>query len=305
MGLKTFTSGHHPQKLRGMKVVPQKLFAAANVDVVAQNGITGILYKNLAEPLLQQELFLSAHCLNIVTKGRKEINSYEGETFIIDKNYFNFMQRDVYMVSDLIPHQETFETYLFFYDDDLIESYLHSKRIAARPQQNQPVYFAPMSEALQTYLLNLRPMFQSLQGNSNELLRMKLLELLHLVAGETGPAFDDWVAGLLTFKERNLEEFMQTNCLKPLTVDDYAQLTGRSLSTFLRDFKKQFDTTPKKWLLEKKLEHARQLLHNRETTVTDVAYAIGYENISHFITAFKKRYSISPKQYLLQQTSKH
>ena len=40
---------------------------------------------------------------------------------------------------------------------------------------------------------------------------------------------------------------MEKNFDKPLKIEDYAYLTGRSLSTFRRDFKSYFEITPQKW----------------------------------------------------------
>jgi AraC-like DNA-binding protein len=94
---------------------------------------------------------------------------------------------------------------------------------------------------------------------------------------------------------------MEANFHKPLSIEDYAYLTGRSLSSFRRDFISQFGISPKQWLIEKRLDHARTLLSKNHTTVTDVAVEIGYDNISHFVKAFHKRYGIPPKQFLMQK----
>ena len=94
---------------------------------------------------------------------------------------------------------------------------------------------------------------------------------------------------------------MESHFDKPLNVEDYAYLTGRSLSAFQRDFKDQYQLPPKQWLIQKRLEKAHQLLATQDHSVTDVAYEVGYENISHFIKAFKKKYLLSPKQFLIQE----
>jgi AraC-like DNA-binding protein len=94
---------------------------------------------------------------------------------------------------------------------------------------------------------------------------------------------------------------MLANFGKPLNIEDYAYLTGRSVSTFNRDFKRLFTISPKQWLMEQRLEKAKSLLAINNTSVSDVAFESGYENISHFIKAFHKKFDISPKQYLIQK----
>ena len=92
---------------------------------------------------------------------------------------------------------------------------------------------------------------------------------------------------------------MEKNFDKPLKIEDYAYLTGRSISTFRRDFKSTYNMTPQKWLKEKKMEKALLLLNHKELSVTDLAYEIGYENVSYFIKVFKNNVGQSPKQYML------
>ena len=84
---------------------------------------------------------------------------------------------------------------------------------------------------------------------------------------------------------------------KPLDIADYAYLTGRSISTFQRDFKSKFASSPKQWLIEKRLQKAAQLLKQTSASVTEIALKVGYDNVSHFIKAFNKKYGNSPKQY--------
>ena len=98
---------------------------------------------------------------------------------------------------------------------------------------------------------------------------------------------------------------MEKNFDKPLKIEDYAYLTGRSLSTFRRDFKSFYEITPQKWLKEKRLEKAKSLLQDRSLSVTELAYEVGYENISYFIKEFKNKFGQSPKQYILSIHRNH
>jgi AraC-like DNA-binding protein len=145
---------------------------------------------------------------------------------------------------------------------------------------------------------------QKRHPHHHKITRHKLFELLHLLSiGERG---EDFIRTLLCLKmkaKRNLRDFMDANFFKPLSVEDYAYLTGRSLSTFNRDFKRQFSVSPKKWLMDKRLEKAYLLLASNAHSVSDVAYEVGYENFSHFIKAFHKKFGISPKQFLIRKRS--
>jgi AraC-like DNA-binding protein len=136
--------------------------------------------------------------------------------------------------------------------------------------------------------------------NDRRLTRLKLYEFLHLVVTTNTGCFPEALATLNNKERRSLKEFMNANFFKPLSIEDYAYLSGRSLSSFRRDFIDQFGISPKQWLIEKRLERAKVLLEKNSTTVSQVALETGYENFSHFVKAFHKKFGIPPKQFLLR-----
>ncbi len=54
----------------------------------------------------------------------------------------------------------------------------------------------------------------------------------------------------------SLPDFMERNYMFNMPLDRFGYLTGRSLATFHRDFKKTYNTTPQRWLTEKRLQLA-------------------------------------------------
>jgi len=95
-----------------------------------------------------------------------------------------------------------------------------------------------------------------------------------------------------------LIHFMQRNFMFNMSMERLGYLTGRSLSTFNRDFKKLFNTTPQKWLTQKRLELAYYHLAEKKRKPTEVYLEVGFEDLSHFSFIFKKKYGLSPHQVL-------
>lgn len=62
----------------------------------------------------------------------------------------------------------------------------------------------------------------------------------------------------------------------------------------LRDLCKK---TPTAYLRSVRLEHAAYLLRNKNMTVVDVAYAVGFNSPQYFASCFKEYYMVSPKEY--------
>lgn len=94
----------------------------------------------------------------------------------------------------------------------------------------------------------------------------------------------------------NLVEFMQKNFMFNMSLDKFSYLTGRSLTTFKRDFNKAFNTTPQKWLTQKRLELAKFQLTEKKRKPIDIYFEVGFENLSHFSYAFKKEFGVTPRE---------
>lgn len=64
----------------------------------------------------------------------------------------------------------------------------------------------------------------------------------------------------------------------------------------LRLFRRYYGQTPKQYLTEKRLEHAKRLLATGRSA-SDTCYEVGFENPSAFSTLFKSRFGISPAAF--------
>ena len=153
------------------------------------------------------------------------------------------------------------------------------------------------NQAVTRYMTALHEVYSELVGTP-DLLRIKLLELLFLI--DTLDDSKQLRAFLTSAKasgaRRSISHLMREYRCHNLSVQDFAELSGRSPSSFNRDFKRQFGTTPRQWLIDARLERAMELLEETKMTVTEISLEIGYHNISHFIKAFKIKYGQTPKQ---------
>lgn len=83
------------------------------------------------------------------------------------------------------------------------------------------------------------------------------------------------------------------------SVEELARLVAMSSSTLNRHVKKMTGLTPGKFIREIRLQSAIQLLEsNQYSTVSEVVYAVGFEDVSSFSRLFKGRFGKSPSAYL-------
>ena len=88
-------------------------------------------------------------------------------------------------------------------------------------------------------------------------------------------------------------------------MDEFARLTQRSLSSFNRDFYKEYGTSPGKWLTKKRLLYAEKLLKNTNQRIYEVAYDCGFESPAHFTRVFKNENGITPSKFQKAQLLVH
>ncbi len=97
----------------------------------------------------------------------------------------------------------------------------------------------------------------------------------------------------------NLLEFMEHNFSEQLSVDRLAREAAISKFHFTRLFHQATGFTPHRWLCDRRLDAAKQLLETTDLSVGEIADRCGFAHANYFATAFSKRFGISPSDYRL------
>jgi AraC-like DNA-binding protein len=118
--------------------------------------------------------------------------------------------------------------------------------------------------------------------------------IITLNANDKGRVFEGIGAVSAGASTRNLVDYMERNFMFKVAIEKFGHLTGRSLTTFKRDFKKAFHTKPQKWLTQKRLELAHYQLREQKRKPSDIYAEAGFENLSHFTSELKKYFGYTP-----------
>jgi len=90
---------------------------------------------------------------------------------------------------------------------------------------------------------------------------------------------------------------MEANFHHNLPIETFAEMCHRSLSSFKRDFRKLYGTSPGRWLVGRRLSHAMSLLQHTQLSITQISFECGFEDLSHFSRAFKDKFGRNPSAY--------
>ena len=162
---------------------------------------------------------------------------------------------------------------------------------AGSPVANAAVVPLASSLMLHSFYDTLRPYFEV--PLPVPLARLKQQEALLLLL-QVQPALQNVLFDFGQPGKIDLEAFMQQHFRFNVALKQLAYLTGRSLATFKRDFKKIFHTSPSRWLYQKRLEEAHYLLKEKNRRPSDVYHEVGFESLAHFSHAFKQFFGRNP-----------
>ena len=233
--------------------------------------------------------FLEQHLLYVVLGGEVRLTCGK-QTCVIRKNEMVLLRRAHSVSYEKQGDKQTglFESLLFAITDELISDFLTQQHITI-PQMTEElgVKVSPMSERL------VASYFNDPSQTNPGLLRLKVMELLYNVMDCSKNIFRQMLQ-LRHPVKTDIHRVVEENYTSPISLEELAYLSGRSLSSFKRDFQSIYGETPAKWIREKRLSKARQMLQASQMSVADVAYSLGFENPTHFSRIFKQQYGISP-----------
>jgi AraC-like DNA-binding protein len=275
-------------------VIPQSLYTMKDVTLLCKLRNSAIFYKSLDQDLTNIEFYTNNPCLIYIERGQEIISNRQNETITLNAGDAIFLPQGSNLQSDFVKQTQSLKAKLVFFGDEVIAEYL------AKTSQTE---MADKSCSVNHCILHnmdiLRRYFESItpQITGEAYLNGKFQELLHLIAhADTGGRFHELLKTMRRLPPRkNLSNLLDSSEILHLNVSDLAHISGRSLSTFNRDFKALYKLTPKQWLMEKRLHKARELVKSESMSVTDIAMLVGYSNVSQFIKAFKTKFGVTPK----------
>ena len=161
---------------------------------------------------------------------------------------------------------------------------------------DDPVFYSGVSSAYANLFKEMINELQTCRVGFQELLEMYLRQIFLLIQrsrNEQRPAASSYLLEEMEYARRYFNEHYN----EPISIEEYAQSRGMSVSWFMRNFKQVTAKSPMQYILAIRINNAVSLLETTDYNVTEISAIVGYDNPLYFSRIFKKQKGVSPSDY--------
>lgn len=260
------------------------------------DNLPRILHSCYANISRTGEQFIANHNLSYIISGGYDIY-LNGQTYSFKAGDFRFIAKNqLAKFTKYPPANGEYRSVGVAIDQNTLRSVSEEHNLVKqKTYTGEKLFGLPPTPMLQNLMDSLTPYIHNSGGINTIIAGLKVREAIMILL-ETKPELSDLLFDFNEPGKIDLQAYMTEHYKFNVDINRFAYLTGRSLATFKRDFERIFNTSPNKWLQERRLQEAYFLLKEKGRKVTDVYIDAGFKDLSHFSFAFKKAYGITPSK---------
>lgn len=92
-------------------------------------------------------------------------------------------------------------------------------------------------------------------------------------------------------------DYIHAHFAENISLQTISQVVGMSQYHFVRSFKQTIGVSPYQYLIQQRIDRAKQLLQKSQLPLTEIAISCGFANQSHFTTCFKQQTGATPRYF--------
>lgn len=244
------------------------------------------------------EMIMEEHSLVRVLSGELKVIQSD-KTYVFGADETHLFPRN--QLATLIKYEKDslpYKAIVVKLTNEILREFYEIKKMEVAPtSKTDKIIPLSKSPLLDSFFASILPYFELEYKLPQELSKLKIQEAITILRS-INKNIDNILSDFSEPHKINLAEFMERNYMFNMPLEKFAYLTGRSLTTFKRDFKNSFNITPQKWLTQKRLDLAHYQLTEKHKKSIDVYLETGFENLSHFSYAFKKQFGKTPTEIM-------
>ena len=223
----------------------------------------------------------------------------DNELYTISKNQFCLIRKHTKgtVFKSWTKEEGCANVYAFVLQDKFIREALDEFQFdPSYPPSNEKVIFLPKNKILMGLFDTIISYLTDNEDIDMNLVRLKTKEAI-LGILKFHPEYYSVFTQLATHSKADIREFMEFNYQLNVSLKTIAESTGRSLSTFNREFRAIFNETPHRWILKRRLQEAKKILLTTARKPSEFYMELGFEDLAHFSRTFKKEFGKPPREF--------
>lgn len=250
-----------------------------------------------SKEISKQQIILNQNTFSFLIEGNKEV-IFDNSDLSIDNRKFLIMKSGHCLMTEKLSEIKNYRSILLFFSNETLSKFIQKFELNNIEQNEyKSVYSFEYDNFIKRFVDSLIDISKLSKTVQKKIIEVKFEEImLYLIE-----LYGTHILYSLTSNNDNLTQnftrTVESNQLKKLTLKELAFLCNMSVSTFKREFEKNYSESPIKWFQNKRLEHAYYLLNQKNKKSSEIYFEVGYENLSSFIQAYKSKYNKTPKQH--------
>jgi len=256
-----------------------------------------IFYSYLSAERKEKVCFWNNHTVVLIVSGQLGL-VMAGQTLVVNAGEMMLIRRNqlgtlTKRPADGVPYESIA---ICLHEELLRQIALEEHLETGRRYSGPPNFPIPSNDFLLGYFQSIMPYARSAaDALTEEMGILKVKEGVKLLL-HTLPQLRDFLFNFSEAHKIDLERFMLSNFHFNIPLKKFAQLTGRSLAAFKRDFQQIFGMPPRRWLQEKRLTEAHRLIGLQQKP-SAFYLDLGFESLAHFSRAFRQKFGIAPAEF--------
>lgn len=270
--------------------IPDELLAESSQSVQ-------VFDYNSTQEISKQQIILNQNIFSFLVEGTKEI-VLENSSLSITNSKFLIMKSGHCLMTEKLSETKNYKSVLLFFSNDVLLKFIRKFKLnSIEPTDYKPVFSFEYDAFIKGFVNSLLDISKLSKNTQRVLLEVKFEEIMLYLIETRGI---DFLLSLTLNNSVPAQKFIrivESNQLSKLTLNELAFLCDMSISTFKREFEKQYSESPSKWFQNKRLEYAHSLLNQEQRSSSEIYFEVGYESLSSFIQAYKSKYGVTPKHH--------
>jgi len=248
----------------------------------------------MSSDVVKSKVNLSMNMFSFLQVGKKQVH-FAGTSVAVNKRNRCCLKKGNWLWTELLDTEAVYYCKLFFFSEKKLTDFLSKYTNDVKPYKEDVPYFViENDDYIAVFINSLSSNTFTNHSYSDALLVLKFEEIMLYLLNKYGPTFEDYLHSLISKEISPFKNVVESNVNSNLKLEEIAFLCNMSLSTFKRYFISEYKEPPGKWLQDRRLQKAKELLQGGDLKASDIYLDIGYNNLSNFSVAFKKKFGISP-----------